>query len=108
MIQDSNGIEIKPGDFVVARFRVVDVIADSHTLNLLVVHAEPHAGVPDDWRLELASNAVVRIGDGDEPAPDTPQSKLSAKAQAVIATQGKHSEPEEEEPAETHHRGKHK
>jgi hypothetical protein len=108
MIQDSNGIEIKTGDVVSARFRVMDLIADSEGLNLLVVHAEGHAGVPDDWRLELESTQVTREGEPDAPATQPSKAAAPAKLQATHATHDKHSEPEEEEPADTHHRGKHK
>lgn len=108
MIQDSNGIEIKRGDFVMAHFRVMDLIADSENLNLLVVHAEPQPGVPEEWRLELQSSKVVRLGEEETPAGMEAGSGKPAAPKAAAAAARKPAEEPEEDPAEEPHRGKRK
>jgi hypothetical protein len=68
MVQDREGNELHAGDIVGVLFEVTNIVADSERLNLLVRHASPHHGLPDDWRLQLSSSQVELVKAAPAPA----------------------------------------
>lgn len=69
MAQDCQGNELHEGDVVSVLFEVTNIVADSERLNLVVRHASPHHGLPDDLRLQLSSSHVERVSSAQVPAP---------------------------------------
>jgi hypothetical protein len=97
MAQDANGNDVKPGDIVSCKFKVMDLIADSDTLNLLVAHDAGHNALPDDWRIELESSHVELVSGEEKPPHGKPPEQGKADASATIpkeselaALKGKH------------------
>lgn len=84
MIQDKRGNELHEGDIVGVLFEVTNVVADSERLNLLVRHASPHHGLPDDWRLQLSSSQVELVEAAPRPEPVT---QIESAAPAPVQAQ---------------------
>ena len=73
MIQDSKGRDIEIGSTVLLRLVVTNLIADSERVNLVCRHENPMPGVPDDWRLAVASGQVELVTEDQPAAPAAPE-----------------------------------
>jgi hypothetical protein len=73
MPQDRNGKDLHVGNVVACKFRITNTVSDSEKMNLLVKHFDGNEGIPDDWRLQLASSSVVLISEERPPVNPKPQ-----------------------------------
>ena len=88
MYEDRNGVELKAGDVVAARFVITNVIADSITRNIVVRHLDPMTGSPDDFRLTLDAERVERIMPVVRalPVPEDPTPEPGPEEAPISAT----------------------
>jgi hypothetical protein len=78
---DKRGRELHRGDEVSVRMRVMDVVAGSERLNVLLNFDGQVPGLPEEWRLQVPSDRVELESSTHQPIRST-EENLPAAASA--------------------------